>query len=263
MKKILVIGIVSLLLSPFQAWALSLNIDTVLYENDGGMIDATLLSGSADLTVTEGPAGSANIQIILTNTTVSGAHDGTSSSRWLTGIGFDLPDTIDILAGSTVLGAGSTLYDNSGSPIAGGGADVSGDWGYLNGISGHYNDFSTETDTQISTMVADTGDNAFNDSLRETYDGLATLDGPPMGLVSTAFESDLSGGYSIVDSLMISVLINGLDGYSAAELESFIQASEVVLTFGSPDAKPVPEPSTIVLLGSGLLGLAYLRRRKN
>jgi hypothetical protein len=257
LKRVLQIALVALLFAPFQANALSLGIDTILYEDDGYIIDETLLSGTADLSVSV-VSGGYNLEILLRNTTVSGAVDDGGSSRWLTGIGFDLPDEFNVSMGTAVLSSGSVLYD-SGSSVdtSSTSGDISGDWGYLSGISGHFNDFGTATDTQVSTMRSDTGDNAFNDALRTYYDSLATLDGPPMGLVSG--NNSLAGGWSIMDGLTLNLYVAG-DGYTTAELESIIDSGEVVLTFGSPGAK-VPEPTILFLTGLGMLAAWGVSRK--
>lgn len=57
-------------------------------------------------------------------------------------------------------------------------------------------------------------------------------------------------------SLRVGLHVGGIDG-SLDESDSFATGSP------PPPSNPVPEPSTVILLGSGLLGLVYLRKRKN
>jgi hypothetical protein len=271
-KKVLLIAALLFLITPVHSWALSLTIDTTLYEDDGDVLDENLLTGTADLTITrtvaDGGDFNYSMTILLTNTSLSDAVQSGASASRLTGIGITLPDSLDILSGSVMLGAGSTLYygttahDWSADSDP---SDLSGEWGYLNGNSGHYHDAGTTTNTQISTMVADASDggveNPFDASRVTTIDGQITLDGPPMGLISSAYDASIVGNWKILDSILITTVFSGSGTMNAAALESYINGGEVVLTFGSP-SQVVPEPSTYLLLGSGLAGLALWRRKR-
>ncbi|GAB4390643.1 MAG: hypothetical protein Kow0025_24090 [Thermodesulfovibrionales bacterium] len=274
MKRILVIMVFPLIVlsMPLASGATTmLNIDRILYEADGGLADPSALRGIAQATVT--PAGGSYdflLSIVLANTTPFSAFSADSSSVWLTGLGICLPDGFSVVGGQAWLTGASGVYKGNtnvtGTVFTSSGetqGNVSREWGYLNGTSGHFNDFSAfvDTNTQFSTMTADAGAQFAPGDLGGQKNG---LNGPPWGLISQALvpyipNSYMPGAYGIVNGITITAYLTG-SGLDGAGLEAWIDQHDVVLTFGSPDA--IPEPATLVLLGSGLVAVCILARRR-
>jgi len=277
MKKLIILTMMLMMaLSPSVVMATTmLDVDYTLYENDGGVANASYLLGNVEVTISNAGSNTYLFSIVLENTSTLDAFSGDTSSVWLTGLGILLPDgfyVIDSPSDGAVLTPSSRVYSN-GVDVTGTvfGAstppetvgDVSREWGYLNGVSGHFNDFSQyfDTNTQFSTMTAD-ADTQFEAGDLGSQPN--ALDGPPWGLISDAVQSMLMpdsympGAYGIVNGIEITAYVHGA-GFNPADLEAWINDHDVVLTFGSPNA--IPEPSTLLLMGIGLIALGFVGRK--
>jgi hypothetical protein len=221
-----------------SANAVPITVDTVIADD----ASITTASASVDMTV----SGS-TLTITLRNLLSGGP---TGAGGLLTGIGFDLPDNVDIRSGSVVVGSGSRIRGGSLNG-SGAGTSVSGEWGFNNGTSGHFNGLAI--DTQISTMTADASSKFSNTPI----DGPAGLSGPDFGLLG--IRGNRGGLTAIENSIVITLLMNRT--LNGGFLDS-VQGGLVAVTFGSPTGAAVPDTAaTSMLLGLALLGLEGLRRR--
>ena len=127
--------------------------------------------------------------------------------------------------------------------------DVSGEWGFANGASGHFN--GLDVDALVSTMAADTSSTFGGGSLKKPDD----LAGPDFGLLAKG--GNAGGIAAISDSILITLNLKGT--YTGSDLVGDINSGVVAVTFGSPTGVP-DGGATLVLLSAGLLGLAGVAR---
>ncbi len=214
--------------------------------------------------------GGTQLQLVVTETTPAAASSLTGGAAILTSIGFLLPGTAVLVpTGSTVTiaaGSSSVGFDPNGAPPPqdfGAGANVSGEWGSTNAAgekpigNGSSYDFVSALEAQVIQFAG------------ANLDGTAGLNGPQGGLLD---DSAARGGLGVIDN-SVTILLNldadpttgGIQGLDAGQTAAFLASLEFssIVEWGSDAAfsAPIPEPGTLLLLGSGLLGAGALGRR--
>ncbi len=251
LRKCLVILVVGLLLLPAYAAAISLTVNEIIFSSEGGT-NFLMLSGSVEADISD---GSNVLTITLKNTSQDASSE--DASQLLSGLGFTLPTgfLIDTSGPGSVKMNGSTAH-NFVKPADN---DVSGEWGYDNGpLKGGWDAAFSAINTGVSTRVS-SSDLPFSNNVIAPP---ATLNGPEFGLWSKSYSANPGGLNAIEDKVIIKLNLDTIVVDSSSFLNDLASGS-TVLMFGSPDSSTIPEPSTMLLFGTGLLGLiGYARWRK-
>lgn len=249
MKRNLICLIIPLLtfflLISSVSFADNIQIDEIIWQEDV-TFDPLKLSATVDFTQVDADT----FTMTLTNLTEDGIVGDYPATVMLTGMGF-------YLDGNTIK-EGSVSSDN----LFGSTDDPSKYWGYDNSITrGYFQDRDVHDDgvttktvsTVVSTMTAAV-DSAFDPSITVGN----PIAGPDWGVLSNNYGGTAAYPYF---QPSVSIDITLTEGFGDwGEFISGINEGDVVVAFGSPTA-PVPEPATMLLLGSGLIGLAGFSRR--
>ena len=249
MKKLLKIFVLVglcffVLMGSHSVLAISLTIDEIVYQPTSGL-DPSKLSGSAGAIYSGGV-----LTITLTNTSLDLGDIDNDASALLAGIGFNLPTGVSITAGNVAVAGGSSIVNTPGS------YDLQTEWGWGAGGSpfqtGHFV-------TGTIGFNASTLQSSINYDFTETAQPPANVDGPGWGLLSEN-QTIFSGLTAIEDSVVIALTLTGWTG-TDPDLLAYIESHDVAIAFGSPTATSVPEPTTLLFLGFGLIGLWGFRRK--
>ena len=203
------------------------------------------LSAFADFSIVGG-----NLQVTLTNTST---YDVMNPSSILTALFFDV-GTGTLTPVSALLNGSTVFFGPDG------GGNVGGEWAYAYGLSGA----SGSANSGISSSgLGLFGSGNFSGA---NLQGPASVNGLQYGITSagdntTTGNAPVTGVNALIQNSVIftlSGLPSGFDPSAAITNVSFQYGTAL----NEPNVTPVPEPGTLILLGSGLASIGLWGRRK-
>jgi hypothetical protein len=215
----------------------------VLLMGFAGNAGATLFTSSG--ATADFVASGGILTVTLTNTS---SADVTKPIEVLTGVFFNLSGTL--IPVSATVASGSIIYDDASV------TNVGGEWAYLTGLSG--------APLGDNSGISSTGLGLFGDANFGNINlaGPTAIDGLQYGITSAG---DLiatgNGGITGSGGLIKDQVVFTLSGLPSGFDTDTI--GNVYFQYGTAlNESAVPEPSTFLLLGSGLLGLGFFGRKK-
>ena len=222
------------------------------------MLAATAGTASATILADDG-ASKVDFAVSGTNLVVTLTNYGPAvdvPSNILTGVFFNMPGNVDLGEVSALLSGGSTVLNSATQPAGG---VVGGEWAYKNNLGGNSSvqAFFPGTNEGISSSGLGVFGNATFPGVNLA--GPNAVDGMQYGIIS-----GIAGNANAAitsNPLVQNAVQFTLSGVSASF--NVLNITHVGFQYGTALGEhKVPEPGTLLLLGSGLMGIALYRRRR-